>query len=344
LHSALVIAGLFIASMVRQLASPPIAFQWRAHDAAIEAVSVSPDGVPAAVWCEELHGSGARCFAQLADRGPLAILRGGAIDAADSELQPPFRGVRHFSMTGARIDWNDGVPIFLIACHTGALTGICEQQLGDAPAFVGTAHSPLDAHVARVGSTAVWSDVEGSRTVFRTANRTIGVCSDEATSYAIVPLGAAPSALIYTDTRTAQLRAAIVAPDLTIERETVLANDVHSPGRIAAASARARLFVVWSGGGVFALRDGAVIKLSDSGNTPAIATDGSRVVVVWLERGAVMMAELSRSDLPRSLIALGAADARPFLALNSSPKTGFISHWRAQSPGDRIVIASRAIP
>ena len=344
---ALVSLGLVIASTIAQLSSAPVAFHWRAEDAIVEAISVSPGGVEAAFWCEALHGSSARCFAQLGRDEPVPIFRGGAIDAADRSLRAPDAGVRHFSMTSGNIDWNGDLPIFSVACHTGAIMAICQQALGGETEVAGPTRSPLDAQVARVGSTAVWNDSDLSHTVFRAAERTIDVCcAGHSTAYALVPLPAGDAVLIYIGAGwPTDLRAAVIRRDLTVQREIVLARGIVPPKSIAAVSAGEHLVVVWSGGGLFAAIDTNVVKLSNAGELPAIATDGNRIIAAWLDRGAVLTAELSRADHPRSLLALGAATSAPFLALDWSPKTGFLAHWRAQSAApDDILVASRPVP
>lgn len=339
--------ALLIASVIEQLSSAPVAFHWRAEDAVIEAASVSPDGRDVVFWCEGLHGSNSRCFAQFANDAPLPIFRGGAIDAADRPLRSPFANVRHFSMNGGRIAWKHGVPVFLVACHTGAIMGICEQVLGEEPLVAGSTASPLESRAVQIGGTTVWNDRELSRTIFRSGDRTLNVCcaGDDA-AYALAPMAGGDMLLIYSGAgRHADLRAALIAPDLRIRRETVLAQNIVPPTSIDAVSTPERTFVVWSGGGVFAAIGSEVVKLGDSGETPVIASDGKRVIAAWLDGDGVMTAELSRADSARSLLALRASSAARFLALDWSPSTGFVVQWRARSNDrDDVVIATRRIP
>jgi hypothetical protein len=336
-----------IASVIEQLSSAPVAFHWRAEDAVIETASVSPEGRDAVFWCEGLHGSDARCFAQVANDAPFPIFRGGAIDAADRTLRPPFANVRHFSMSGSRIVWRNGVPVFLVACHTGAIMGVCEQELGEEPMVAGSTTSPLESRAARIGGTTIWNDRDLSRAIFRSGDLTLNVCcaGDDA-AYALAPTAGGDILLIYSGAgRHADLRVALVAPDLRIRRETVLAQNIVPPAHIEAVSTPERTFVVWSGGGVFTAIGSKVVKLSDAGDQPVIASDGKRVIAAWLDRDGVMTAELSRADLARSLLALRASSSAPFLALDWSPSTGFLAQWRVGS-NDRadFSIATRRIP
>lgn len=343
----LALISVLIASVIEQLSSAPVVFHWRGEDAVIEAVSMARDGRAAGFWCEGLHGSNARCFAQAAGEAPAPIFRGGALDAADRGLQRPFAGVRHFSMTEGCIGWKKDVPVFFVACHTGAITGVCEQVLGEEPRVAGSTISPLDSRPTVVGEAALWNDVEGSQTVFRAGDQRIDVCcAGQFKAYAAVPAAGGGVLLVYAAAgKPADLEAALLAPDLRVKQETVLVRGVAAPTSIDAAATPSRTVVVWSGGGVFAEVNGGVKKLSDNGGTPVVATDGMRVIAAWLERDRVITVELSRGDLPRSLLALDASVDGPFLALNWSPSQGFVAHWRSRStrPDDMVIVA-RPIP
>jgi len=343
----LALVSFIVASLIEQLFSAPVVFHWRAEDAVIEAVSIAPDGRTVAFWCEGLHGAEAKCFAQRADEAAAPIFRGGALDAADRLLQRPSTGVRHFSMKGGRVGWKNGVPLFLVACHTGAITGVCEQVLGAEPRVVGSATSPLDSRPTIVGETVIWNDVEMSQTVFRAPDLRIDVCcAGEFAAYAAAPAAAGDVLLVYTGAgRPADLRAALLGADLHVKQDAVLVRGIPAPTSIEAAATADRTVVIWSGGGVFAAIKGRVVKLSDTGERPVIATDGTRVLAAWLERDRVMTVELSRGDLPRSLLALDASVDAPFLALDWSPSAGFVAHWRSRSTRpDEIVVAARPVP
>lgn len=318
--------ALTIAALVAQLSSAPVVFRWEGEDAVIEAVSVGPDGRAAGFWCEGVHGSEGRCFAQVGRDAPQPIFRGGAIDAADAGLQRPFAGVRHFSLDRGAIAWQNGVPRFLVACHTGAISGVCEQLLGGEPRIAGTTTVPLDGRPTVVGELTIWNDRDVAHTTFQAGERMLDVCcAGDVAAYAAVPATASGDVLLVyaTGGRAAELRAARFGPDLRLQHETVLARGIAPPSSIDAVATANGAVAVWAGGGVFAAIGGKVVKLSDAGAKPALTTDGNRIIAAWLERGAVMTAELSRRDLPRSLLALHASMDDPFLALQ-----GVVAHWR----------------
>lgn len=328
--------GLLIALTIQQLRTAPVALRAPGAEPMVEAISLSPEGKETIFWCANLRGKVAECFAN-----QTPIFRGGAIKVADASLAPPMRNIRHFSFRGGAIQWHDGKPSFVIGCHTAALSMVCKED-GDAPPVtVGPTADPFETPVRATQHAVVWADSVNSRVVFRIGDRTIDVCcTGEERAFALTD-----SLLVYVAPagRLTELRAAVLAPDLSVQREVVIARDALPPRAVAAAAAGDRIAIVWSNGGVYSATGTIdalhVEKLGDRGALPAIATDGQRFIAAWQDRDSVTIAELGGG---RSLVALGAARMLPFIAIDWSPRTGFVTFWRAE--GDGLVVDKRPIP